>query len=139
MSCGREDARGTVEGMTTPTEQAADLGARRARQYLDLADAGRTDEAQFLISAVADPRELVYVGAGFTALARMVSRTLPPAMRAQATGRQSQLAQLRDRHRGDVDGLRSWLRQAGDEVLTVARLAEPDPAARRRLLDLPAS
>jgi hypothetical protein len=123
--------------MTTPTELAADLGARRARQYLDLADAGRTDEASFVISAIADPRDLVYVGAGFTALARMLARMLPPAMRAQASGRQAQLGQLRDRNRGDVDGLRSWLQQAGDEVLTVARLAEPDPAARRRLLDLP--
>ena len=123
--------------MTTPTEQAADLGARRARQYLDLAEAGRGDEAAFVISAVADPRDLVYVGAGFTALARMIARTLPPAMRAQANSRQAQLGQLRDRSRGDVDGLRSWLQQAGDEVLAVARLAEPDPVARRRLLDLP--
>ena len=123
--------------MTTPTEQAADLGARRARQYLDLAEAGRTDEAQFVLAAVSEPRDLVYVGAGFTALARMLARTLPPAMRAQASGRQTQLATLRDRSRTDVDGLRDWLRQAGDEVLTVARLAEPDPAARRRLLDLP--
>ena len=125
--------------MTTPTEYAADLGARRARQYLDLAEAGRDDEAGFVLAAIADPRELVYVGAGFTALARMVGRTLPPAMRAQASTRQLQLGQLRDRNRGDVDGLRGWLRQAGAEVLTVARLAEPDPAARRRLLDLPAA
>ena len=125
--------------MTTPTEEAADRGARRARQYLDLAEAGRTDEARFLLSAVADARELVYVGAGFTALARMLGRTLPPAMRAQASTRQLQLGQLRDRNRGDVEGLREWLRQAGDEVLVVARLAEPDAAARRRLLDLPAA
>jgi hypothetical protein len=123
--------------MTTPTEQAADLGARRARQYLDLAEAGRTDEAQFVLAAVSEPRDLVYVGAGFTALARMLARTLPPAMRAQASGRQTQLGTLRDRSRADVDGLRDWLRQAGEEVLTVARLAEPDPVARRRLLDLP--
>ena len=123
--------------MTTPTENAADLGARRARQYLSLVETGRPEEAAFLLEALRDPRDLVYVGAGFTALARMTGRTLPPAMRAQASTRQLQLGQLRDRNRGDVAGLRGWLRQAGDEVLTVARLAEPDPVARRELLDLP--
>jgi hypothetical protein len=40
------------------------------------------------------------------------------------------LGQLRDRNRRDVEGLRSWLREAAEEVRTVTELAE---AARRRL------
>ena len=51
-------------------------------------------------------------------------------MRAQASPRQVLLGQLRDRNRRDVEGLRSWLREAAAEVRTVTRLAE---AARQRL------
>jgi hypothetical protein len=67
-------------------------------------------------------------------LARRIGRPLPTAMRAQASTRQVRLGQLRDANRRDVDGLRTWLRAAADEVLLVAGLAEPDPSARRRLL-----
>jgi hypothetical protein len=117
-------------GVTAAPESAADLGARRAREYLELVEAGRTEEADALLAGLADARELVFVGAGFTAIARRTGRTLPTAMRAQASTRQVRLGQLRDRNRYDVDGLRTWLQEAAEEVLLVTRLAE---AARRRL------
>jgi len=117
-------------GDVTEPADAADLGARRAREYLDLVEAGRTTEAEALLAGLEDTRELVYMGAGFTALARGTGRTLPTAMRAQASTRQVLLGQLRDRNRGAVDGLRAWLREAAGEVRTVGRLSG---AARRRL------
>ena len=116
--------------MTASSESPADTGARRAREYLQLVADGRTDDAEALLAGLADTRELVFVGAGFTTLARRTGRTLPTAMRAQASTRQVLLGQLRDANRRDVEGLRSWLRKAADEVLTVQRLAE---AARHRL------
>jgi hypothetical protein len=99
---------------------------------LQLLDAGRTDDAEALLAGLSDTRELVFVGAAFTALARRTGRTLPTAMRAQASTRQVLLGQLRDANRRDPDGLRQWLRQAGEEVRTVTRLAE---TARARLGD----
>ncbi|TWH71976.1 hypothetical protein JD78_00477 [Modestobacter roseus] len=119
-----------MEGVTAPSDSSADRGAARAREYLQLVEAGRTDDAEQLLTGLTDTRELVYVGAEFTALARRTGRTLPTAMRAQASSRQVLLGQLRDRNRGDADGLRTWLREAAAEVQTVQRLAE---AARRRL------
>jgi hypothetical protein len=116
--------------VSVPSESPADRGARRAREYLQLLDEGRADDAEALLAGLSDTRELVYVGAGFTALARGTGRTLPTAMRAQASTRQVLLGQLRDRNRRDVEGLRGWLREAAEEVRTVTRLAE---AARRRL------
>ncbi len=123
---------GESGAVTEPADaaDAAALGARRAREYLEHVEAGRTAEAEALLAGLEDTRELVYVGAGFTALARSTGRTLPTAMRAQASTRQVLLGQLRDRSRRDVEGLRSWLREAAEEVRTVHRLAE---AARRRL------
>ena len=120
--------------MTTPTESAAGLGARRARQHLSLADAGRSEQADVVIDVLSDPHELLALGAGFTALARLSGRLLPPAPRAQAGARQHELSRVRERAGSDVEALRSWLRQAGVESLAVARLAEPDPGARRELL-----
>jgi hypothetical protein len=119
-----------VEGVTAPSESPADVGVRRAAEYLQLVEAGRTDEAEALLSAPADARELVFLGAGFTALARRTGRRLPTAMRAQASTRHVRLGQLRDANRRDVEGLRGWLREAADELVTVTRLAE---AADRRL------
>jgi hypothetical protein len=119
-----------VEGVTAPTESPADAGARRAREYLQLVEDGRTDDAEALLAGLADARELVFVGAGFTALARRTGRTLPTAMRAQASTRQVRLGQLRDANRRDVEGLRTWLREAAEELITVIRLAQD---ARRRL------
>ncbi|WP_091547821.1 hypothetical protein [Modestobacter sp. DSM 44400] len=116
--------------MTAPSESPADAGARLAAQYLQLLEDGRTNDAEALLADLSDARELVFVGAGFTTMARRTGRTLPTAMRAQASTRQVLLGQLRDANRRDVDGLRSWLRQAAQEAVTVNRLAE---AARRRL------
>ncbi|GAB3348889.1 hypothetical protein GCM10027300_11470 [Modestobacter lapidis] len=129
-------AGGHSGGVDATPETPADLGARRARQYLHLLETDRTDEAEKLLQNLTDARELVFVGAGFTLLARRIGRPLPTAMRAQASSRQVRLGQLRDANRRDVDGLRSWLRAAAEEVLLVAGLAEPDATARHRLLDL---
>jgi hypothetical protein len=120
--------------VSTPSESPADLGERRAREYLQLVEAGRTEDAEALLAGLTDTRELVFVGAAFTAQARRTGRTLPTAMRAQASSRQVLLGQLRDRSRRgrDVEALRGWLREAGEEVRTVTRLAE---AARLRLGD----
>ena len=119
--------------MTTPSENAAALGARWARQHLALADAGHSEQAAFVIDVLGDPGELVALGAGLTALARMSARMLVPTARAQAAARQLELGRVRDRAGSDVDALRDWLRQAAAETLAVTRLAEPDPQARRRL------
>jgi hypothetical protein len=132
----RPAVSGHSGGVDASSETPAELGARRARQYLHLIESGRPDEADELLQGLTDPRELVFVGAGFTLLARRIGRPLPTAMRAQASSRQDRLGQLRNANRRDVDGLRTWLRAAAEEVLLVAGLAEPDTAARHRLLDL---
>jgi hypothetical protein len=119
-----------VEDVTAPSESPADADTRLAREYLQLVEEGRAEEAEALLTGLADARELVFAGAGFTALARRTGRTLPTAMRAQASTRQVRLGQLRDANRRDVDGLRTWLREAAQELVTVTGLAE---AARRRL------
>jgi hypothetical protein len=119
-----------VEDVTAPGESPADAGIRRATEYLQLVEAGRPDDAEALLTAPADARELVFLGAGFTALARRTGRSLPTAMRAQASTRHVRLGQLRDANRRDVEGLRGWLREVAEELVTVTRLAE---AARRRL------
>jgi len=116
--------------VTAEPESPADSGVRLAQEYLRLVQDDRPDDAEALLTAPADARELVFAGAGFTALARRTGRTLPTAMRAQASTRQVRLGQLRDANRGDVEGLRSWLREAAEELVTVTRLAE---AARLRL------
>ena len=125
--------------MNPPAQSPADRGARRAREYLQLLEDGRTDAAEELLASLSDPRELVFLGAGLTVPARRIGRTLPTAMRAQSSTRQVLLGQLRDANRWDVEGLRTWLRKAAEELQMVARLAEPDPAARRRLLELPSA
>ena len=50
---------------------------------------------------------------------RAEARLLPPAQRAQANTRQLRLGELRDAHRSDPAGLRTWLRQAGEEILLI--------------------
>jgi hypothetical protein len=119
-----------VDDVTAPSESPADVGARRAAEYLQLVADGRTEDAEALLAGLSDTRELVFMGAGLTTTARRIGRGLPTAMRAQSSTRQVLLGQLRDRNRRDVEGLRSWLREAAEEVRTVTELAE---AARRRL------
>nr|WP_218860357.1 hypothetical protein [Petropleomorpha daqingensis] len=78
--------------------------------------------AQALLDGLSEIRDLVFLGAGLTGLARALGRSLPPAQRAQASTRQLRLASLRDGSRDDVDGLRTWLRRSGEEVLFLRSL-----------------
>jgi hypothetical protein len=91
-------------------------GARRADQFLTFLT---TDEAAAgdLLESLTAVRDLVFLGAGLTAVARSEARTLPPAQRAQANTRQLRLGILRDANRDDPAGLRVWLRRAGEEIL----------------------
>lgn len=126
---------GSGGGVRLPPESPAEAGARLATEYLRLLANGRADDGEALLSGVGDARNLVFAGAALTTAARRTGRTLPTAMRAQASTRQVQLGRLRDASRGDVDNLRAWLREAAQEVLTVTRLAE---AAHHRLGEQPA-
>jgi hypothetical protein len=114
-----------VDGVTDP--DAAAEGRRRAEELLDALDRNEA-AADALLAGLSEVRDLVFVGAGLTVIARDEGRRLPTAQRAQASTRQVQLGRLRDSNRGDVDGLRTWLRRAGEEVLFIRSLHE---AARR--------
>jgi len=102
--------------VTSPDPLA--VGARRADRFLTLLttdDAAATE----LLAGLADVRDLVFLGAGLTATARAEARSLPPAQRAQANTRQLRLGELRDANRGNAEGLRTWLRRAGEEILLI--------------------
>ncbi|SFE92146.1 hypothetical protein [Blastococcus tunisiensis] len=92
------------------------VGARRADQLLTLLSADEP-AADALLGSLSEVRDLVFLGAGLTAVARAEARSLPPAQRAQANTRQLRLGALRDAHRSDPEGLRTWLRRAGEEIL----------------------
>lgn len=106
--------------MSTPADASAE-GRRRADELLRLLAEGQSG-ADALVAELTDVRDLAFLGAGLTAIARVEGRRLPPAMRAQASTRQLRLGQLRDAQRGDPEGLRGWLRQAGEEVLLIRSL-----------------
>ncbi len=108
---GRPGHSGAV---TAPDPAAA--GQRRAAALLALLpdDAAA---AEALLEAIPEVRDLVFVGAGLTAVARSEARSLPPAQRAQANTRQLRLGELRDASRADPAGLRSWLLRAAEEIL----------------------
>jgi hypothetical protein len=93
-------------------------GARRADHFLTLLS---TDDAAAgeLLDGLTEVRDLVFLGAGLTAVARAEARSLPPAQRAQANTRQLRLGELRDANRSDPSGLRIWLRRAGEEILLI--------------------
>jgi len=91
-------------------------GHRRAAEYLSLLG---TDSAGALLDGLSDIRDLVFLGAGLTAIARAEARFLPPAQRAQANTRQERLGVVRDANRGNPEGLRTWLRQAGEEIALI--------------------
>jgi hypothetical protein len=99
------------------TDAAAE-GRRRADAFLRRLTAG-DDDADQLLTGIDEIRELVFVGAGLTAIARAEARNLPPAQRAQANTRQLRLGILRDANRSDPEGLRTWLRRAGEEILLI--------------------
>jgi hypothetical protein len=100
--------------VTTPDPAAE--GRRRADRFLASL---RTDDAAAddLLAGIQEVRDLVFLGAGLTAVARAEARSLPPAQRAQANTRQLRLGELRDANRTDPAGLRVWLRRAGEEIL----------------------
>ncbi len=100
------------------TDSAAE-GRHQADRFLRLLTAGDDDGADRLLADIDEIRELVFLGAGLTAVARAEARGLPPAQRAQANTRQLRLGVLRDAHRSDPGGLRTWLRRAGEEILLI--------------------
>ena len=112
----RPDGPGHSGGVTSPDPLTE--GARRADRFLTLLT---TDEAAAddLLESLTEVRDLVFLGAGLTAVARAEARSLPPAQRAQANTRQLRLGELRDAHRSDAAGLRTWLRRAGEEILLI--------------------
>ena len=110
--------------MTPPDPRASDphaAGRRRAEDFLALLD-GDDAAADRLLHELTDIRDLVFLGAGLTTIARAEGRALPTAQRAQASSRQVRLGQLRDANRGDVEGLRTWLRRSGEEILFIRGL-----------------
>ena len=101
---------------------AAAEGERRAQDLLHLLSDGDDDAADALLAGIPDIRGLVFVGAALTAIARAEGRALPTAQRAQASTRQLKLGQLRDANRDDPEGLRTWLRRSGEEILFIRSL-----------------
>jgi hypothetical protein len=102
--------------VTTPDPAAE--GRRRADQFLTLLTVDDAAAGE-LLAGVHEVRDLVFLGAGLTAVARAEARFLPPAQRAQANTRQLRLGVLRDANRTDPEGLRTWLRRAGEEILLI--------------------
>ena len=100
------------------SEPAAE-GGRRAQELLRLLSDGDDDGAARLLDGLSDIRDLVFVGAGLTAVARSEARSLPPAQRAQANTRQLRLGVIRDANRDAPEGLRVWLRRAAEEILLI--------------------
>ena len=118
--------------MTDPDPHAD--GRRRAEDFLALLD-GDAAAADRLLAGLTDLRDLVFLGAGLTTIARAEGRALPTAQRAQASTRQVRLGQLRDAgreeaNRGDVEGLRTWLRRSGEEILFIRGLRTAAERAR---------
>ena len=103
--------------MTASDPQAA------GRQTADQLVRRLTDDdhagADELLAGIDEIRDLVFVGAGLTAVARAEGRRLPPAQRAQASTRQLRLGTVRDAGRDDPEGLRVWLRRAAEEVVLI--------------------
>ena len=100
------------------TDAAAE-GRRRADELLRLLADDDTTGIERLLATVTEVRDLIYVGAGLTAIARAEARRLPPAQRAQANTRQERLGILRNANAGNPEGLRVWLRRSAEEVLLI--------------------
>jgi hypothetical protein len=94
-------------------------GAQRAEALLRLLTDGDDEGAGRLLDELGEVRDLVFAGAGLTAVARSEARSLPPAQRAQANTRQLRLGDLRDANRDNPAGLRIWLRRAAEEILLI--------------------
>ena len=108
--------------MTSP--DAAAEGRRRADEFLGLVARADDAGAGALLAGLTGVRDLVFLGAGLTEIARAEGRALPTAQRAQASTRQVLLGQYRDSQRGDVEGLRDWLRRSAEEIVFIRSLAE---------------
>jgi hypothetical protein len=108
--------------VTDPDPQAA--GRRTADELVRRLTDDDSAGADELLAGITEIRDLVFVGAGLTALARADGRQLPPAQRAQASTRQLHLARLRDAARDDPEGLRAWLLRSAEEVLFLGALRE---------------
>ncbi len=104
----------------TSSDPAAD-GHRRAEEFLNLLTA-EDPAVDALLEGLTELRDLAFLGAALTAVARAEGRALPTMQRSQASTRQVNLGQLRDRARGDVAGLRTWLRRSGEEILLIRSL-----------------
>ncbi|RBY79770.1 hypothetical protein DQ238_08965 [Geodermatophilus sp. TF02-6] len=102
----------------TDTDPLA-AGRRTADELVRLLTDGDPAGADRLLAGIPEIRDLVFVGAGLTAVARAEGRRLPPAQRAQASTQQLHLGALRDAHRDDPEGLRGWLRQAAEEIVLI--------------------
>jgi hypothetical protein len=111
-------------------------GARRADHFLTLLGTDDTAAVE-LLDSIVEVRDLVFLGAGLSAVARSEARSLPPAQRAQANTRQTRLGLLRDANRSNPEGLRTWLRRAGEEILLLrsqqAIADRVDAAAQARM------
>ncbi len=107
-------------GVTSPDPAA--LGRARADALLDRLGAGDAPGADAVLTDVTEVRDLVYVGAALTSLARAEGRALPPAQRAQANTRQLNLGAVRDAARNDPAALRVWLRRSAEELLLLRSL-----------------
>ncbi|TFV64485.1 hypothetical protein E4P41_00995 [Geodermatophilus sp. DF01-2] len=105
--------------MTAPDPQAA--GRRTADELVRRLAEDDTAGAEELLAGIPEIRDLVFVGAGLTSIARTEGRRLPPAQRAQASTRQLRLGSARDANRDDPEGLRAWLLRAAEEVLLIRR------------------
>ncbi len=113
-------AGGHSGGVTSPDPTAADptaLGRERADRVLARLEAGDGPGADAVLAGVDEVRDLVYVGAALTSRARSESRALPPAQRAQANTRQTNLGTVRDAARDDPAAMRVWLRRSAEELL----------------------
>jgi hypothetical protein len=108
--------------MSTPAPDPAAEGRRRADELVRLLADQDEIAADALLAGLTDLRDLTFLGAGLTTIARAEGRRLPPAQRAQASTRQRRLGQLRDAQRAEPAGLRTWLRQAAEEVLVIRGL-----------------
>ena len=107
-------------GVTSPDPAA--LGRERAGLLVSRLADGDTAGADAVLADVGEVRDLVYVGAALTSLARAEGHALPPAQRAQANSRQMALGSVRDAARDDPAALRSWLRRSAEELLLLRSL-----------------
>ncbi|MDP9429921.1 MAG: hypothetical protein M3Q47_14075 [Actinomycetota bacterium] len=112
-------AAGRVEPMHDTDPQAA--GRRTAEELVRRLTDDDSAGADELLAGVEEIRDLVFVGAGLTSIARAEGRRLPPAQRAQASTRQLRLGTVRDAGRDDPEALRMWLRRAAEEIVLIRR------------------